>query len=107
MAWRRALFVLGLMLATEALAAEPDVAAARRKIIEAECRTWARSHARAEYAPQIQDAARQQSNFVRSGNSAGAGLAGSTIALAQLAQQGRERELMDACVVDRQSREPQ
>jgi len=78
-----------------------------RKIIEAQCRTWARDQARAEYAPQIQVAARHQSYFVRSGNSAGAGLAGSTMALAQLAQHSRAQELTEACVVDRQSREAQ
>ena len=78
-----------------------DAAWARRQIIESECRTWAQSQARAEYAPQIQNAARQQSYFVRSGNSAGAGLAGSTVALAQLAQQGRENELFEACMIER------
>jgi len=110
MVWRHTLgaaFLVGLVRATQAPGAEPDVTAARRKIIEAQCRTWARDQARAEYAPQIQDAARQRNDFVRSGNRAGAGLAGSSMALAQLAQQSREQELTDACIIDRQSREPQ
>jgi hypothetical protein len=93
MEWRHALgaAVLVGLVATESLAEEPDVATARRKIIEAQCQTWARDQARAEYAPQIQDAARQRNDFIRSGNRSGAGLAGSTMALAQLAQQSRER----------------
>ena len=110
MVWRHTLgaaFLVGLVLATQAPGAEPDVTAARRKIIEAQCRAWARDQARAEYAPQIQDAARQRNDFVRSGNRAGAGLAGSSMALAQLAQQSREQELTVACIIDRQSREPQ
>jgi hypothetical protein len=102
-----AAILASLVVITTALTAEPDVAVARRKIIEAQCQTWAREQARAEYAPQIQDAARQRNDFIRSGNRSGAGLAGSTMALAQLAQQSRERELTEACIVDRQSREPQ
>jgi hypothetical protein len=98
-------FALSMVAVAGCATAEPrDAAWARRQIIESECRTWAQSQARAEYAPQIRDAARQQSYFARSGNSAGAGLAGSTVALAQLAQQGREQELFDACLIERRAK---
>ena len=42
-----------------------DAAWAQRKIDEAQCRAWAQSQARAEYGPQLRQAARQTFGAVR------------------------------------------
>jgi hypothetical protein len=85
-----------------------DAAWAQRKIDEAQCRAWAQSQARAEYGPQLRQAARQQEAMTSGGYygpaaQAGVGLAGANIALLQLAQQVRENELIDACMIQRAS----
>jgi len=99
--------LLGL-LAGSAAAQPPDTAWAQRKIDEAQCRTWAQGQARAEYGPQLRQAARQQEamtsgRYYGPAAQAGVGLAGVNIALIQLAQQGRESELFEACMIQRAS----
>ena len=94
-----------LLVTTASCATQPhDAAWARRQIIESQCRAWASGQARAEFGPQIQEAARQQRNAVRSGYAAGAGVAGANVAVAQLAQQGRENDLYEACLIERGAR---
>ena len=99
--------LLGL-LAGSAAAQPHDAAWAQRKIDEAHCQAWAQGQARAEYSPQLRQAARQQEAMISSGRyssaaQAGAGLAGANIALLQLAQQGREKELLEACMIQQTS----
>ena len=101
--WRSAAVIL-LVTATNCAAQPHDAAWARRQILESQCRTWASGQARAEFGPQIQEAARQQRNAVRSGYAAGAGVAGANVAVAQLAQQGRENDLYEACLIERGAR---
>lgn len=94
---------LGVLLTVVAgcAAAPRDAAWARRQIIESECRTWAQSQARAEYALQIQEGARLQRDSIRSGYSAGAAYGGAYSSLAQAARQARENELNEACMIER------
>jgi len=63
-----------------------------RTLIESECRTWAQRQVRAEYAPQLQDAARLQWNSALMGSRTFDGVSVATV-------QGREWELFDACRV--------
>ncbi len=100
--------LLGLF-AGSAAAQPHDATWAQRKIDEAQCRTWALDQARAEYGPQLRQAARQQESMISAGRysgsaaQAGVGLAGANIALLQLAQQGREKELFEACMIQQTS----
>jgi tetratricopeptide (TPR) repeat protein len=66
---------------------------ASRTTIESECRTRAQRQARAEYAPQLQDAARLQWNSALMGSRTFGGVSAATV-------QGREWELFDACRVE-------
>src|SRR5881409_3876717 len=65
---------------------------ASRTLIESECRTWAQRQVRAEYAPQLQDAARLQWNSALMGSRTVATDTPSKV-------QGRAWELFDACRV--------
>src|SRR2546428_12760127 len=73
--------LLGLF-AGSAAAQPHDATWAQRKIDEAQCRTWALDQARAEYGPQLRQAARQQEAVISAGRysgsaaQAGVGLAG-------------------------------
>jgi len=83
-----------------------DAAWAQRQIIEAQCGTWARDQAGEEYAPQLREARQQlatMSGQRGSAAKAGAALATSNIGLLRLAQQSREKELSEACIVQREA----
>ena len=104
----RAVLVAAVVVTAPVCAAAQmrDAAWAQRQIIEAQCGTWARDQARDEYVPQIR-AARQQvaTMSAQRGSTArtGAALAASNIGLLQLAQQSREKELTEACTIQREA----
>jgi len=107
MGWRwSVMFAAVAVTAVCAEAQTHDATWAQRQIFEAQCGTWARDQARDEYAPKLRDARQQLNSFSASRTSVaktGAALAASNIGLLQVAQQSREKELLEACVIQREA----